>query len=134
MAALGPGGEPDDKLTVLGDPFYVAEVPLERWQVIQVPIGDQAQLATGMQRSRALFEQVPPGIIIHRMIQVKGGVTQDQVYWTAFIVQQAIPVVKAAMLSCHSCSATTPPPTCTLPTAIASAGTAWPGCCAISQK
>ena len=60
-----------------------------------MPVGDQIELPARLQMLAALFEQVPTGKIVHRMLQVKGRVAQDQLRGLFAVLQETVTLVKA---------------------------------------
>lgn len=90
--------QPDNKLAVLGDFLHALKIALERGQVIQVPVGHQAKPAAGSKVVTALCQQMLAGKFIHRVTQVKGRVTQDQLHRLAAVTQQAVALVKGEII------------------------------------
>ena len=55
--------------------------------MFEVPIGHQAQASTRGELAGALSLQPSTGIVVHRMIQVKGWITQDEIRPFCAVIQ-----------------------------------------------
>jgi hypothetical protein len=93
-------GQPNTEAGVLRQLVHSPEMPNQRAPVLEVPIGNKAQVTSGGQVAGALLEQATTGIVVHCVLQVEGWITEHQLCLGSIVPGRPIALVKVKCITC----------------------------------